>query len=189
MSVSGFVRVIIVGTMAVWLSACGGDGDTPDHETPVAAEIIEPEAPADPVPETMPVKVPPGGVVESVAEPEPETQAAIPNPPIDPRPPCGGSETCVNAGSVSAGHGGAAIEVHFDPERNDAIVRWGNALGNIMDCADGGETIAACVAVADVDPSCKEEFDRLTDLANEIAAFDAVFLTTGSPCRPEEGQP
>ena len=187
MSVSGFVRIIIVGTIAVWLSACGGGGDTPDDQPTDVVEVIEPETPTDPEPDIVPVKIPPSGVVEPVAEPEPA--AAIPNPPIDPRPPCGGSETCVNAGSVSAGHGGPAIEIHFDPERNDAIVRWGNALGEIMDCADGGETIAACVAVAEVEQSCKDEFDRLTGLANEIAAFDAVFLTVGSPCRPEEGQP
>lgn len=186
MAVSGFVRVMIVGSMAVWLTACGGGGDAPDAETPDIAEVIEPEVPPASEPEPVPVKLPQGDVQPAA---EAERPAAIPNPPIEPRPPCGGSDTCVHAGSVSGGHGEPGIELYYDSERNDAIVRWGNALGEIMDCADGGETIAACVAVAEVAQSCKDEFDRLTGLANEIAAFDAVFLTTGSPCRPEEGQP
>lgn len=191
MAASGSVRAIIIGSLAIWLTACGGGGESAEVETPEIAEVVEPVIPPAPEPDPapLPAKFPQGAVSDPELEPEAGTQAANPYPPIEPRPPCGGSETCVNAGSVSAGHGGPSIEVHFDPERNDAIVRWGNALGDIMDCADGGETIAACVSVAEVVQPCKDEFDRLTDLANEIAAFDAVFLTVGSPCRPEEGQP
>lgn len=180
------VRSGILGVIALCLSACGGSGD--EVEAPEPTELVDVETPA---PETetdvVPVKSPTQAQPEALASAD--TTAANPYPPITPRPPCGGSETCINAGSVSAGHGGPAIEIHFDPDRDDAIVRWGSALGEIMDCADGGETIAACVAVADIEQICKDEFDRLTGLANEIAAFDAVFLTAGSPCRPEEGQP
>lgn len=188
MTDTGTVRAVAAISLAIWLTACGGGGDAPDAQTPDIAEVIEPEVPpaSAPEPEPVPVKLPQGDVQPAA---EAERPAAIPNPPIEPRPPCGGSDTCVHAGSVSGGHGEPGIELYFDPERNDAIVRWGNALGEIMECADGGETIAACVAVAEVEQSCKDEFDRLTGLANEIAAFDAVFLTAGSPCRPEEGQP
>lgn len=186
MSASSFIRAVLTGLMTIWLVACGGGDDTPEIGTPDIAQELEPDLPLDSDLASAPVNAPEAGVVGPVTEPE--VQTAMVTPLIERRPPCGGSSTCVNAGSISGGHGDPGVELYFDPERNDAIVRWGNALGEMMDCADGGETIATCVGLAPVEQSCKDEFDRLVGLANELAAFDAVFLTAGSPCRPEEGQ-
>ena len=108
---------------------------------------------------------------------------------IDPTRPCGGSSTCINAGSVSLGHGEAFVQMHIDPQRNDAITRWGSVLGDIIDCVDDGRNLSACVAASGSVETCMAEFVRLAGLGGENAAFDAVFLTEGGICRPEAGQP
>tara|TARA_R110002072_G_scaffold44289_5_gene124014 strand:+ start:650 stop:1117 length:468 start_codon:yes stop_codon:yes gene_type:complete len=133
-----------------------------------------------------------GGSGDAVDPAEPPlddaaTDTASSTPPSE--RPCGGSSTCVNAGSVSLGHGEAFVQLHVDPERNDAVTRWGRSLGDIIDCVDGGQAMRACVAASDSREDCKAEFVRLADLGGEFAAFDAVFLTAGGLCRPEEGEP
>ena len=214
MAASGKIRPAIVGLLASFLIACGGGDDT--QETEIADKLPPPQieqqadigrdtalpAPVEPEETLLPGKSPD----RTEAETAPVSTAAAPAtmdpalpvpagmtvgslPTVEPRQPCGGSPTCVNAGSISGGHGAPGIEIYYDPERNDAIVRWGNALGGIVACADGGNTLGACVAAAAVEQSCKDEFVRLSGLADELAAFDAVFLTAGGPCRPEDGQP
>lgn len=185
MTVSGIVRVALIGLMASALSACGGGDDAPVDNIPDIVQ--EPDIEPALQPEPVPVSIPPPTSTEPVAEAE--IQSAITDPLIEARPPCGGSSSCVSVGTISSHNGGPGVALYIDPERNDAVVRWGNALGEIINCADSGETITACVVAAPVEQACKDEFDRLTGLANELAAFDAVFLTAGSPCRPEEGQP
>lgn len=128
-----------------------------------------------------------GGDTDDLAatSPDPQTESSVSNPDM----PCGGSPTCVNAGSVSLGHGEAFVQLHIDPERDDAITRWGNVLGDIIDCVDGGRNLNACVAASDSDDNCKAEFARLAATGGDNAAFDAVFLIEGGLCRPAEGQP
>jgi hypothetical protein len=45
------------------------------------------------------------------------------------------------------------------------------------------------VAASDASETCRGEFVRLADAGGDRAAFEAVFLTPGSPCRPEEVSP
>ena len=125
------------------------------------------------------------------SDPTPSSDEVQPanNPTETSSAPCGGSSTCVNAGSVSLGHGEAFVQLHVDPERNDAITRWGNVLGDIIDCVEGGRDMSACVSASNSEDNCKAEFARLAGLGGENAAFDAVFLTEGGLCRPQEGQP
>ena len=217
MAATGRVRLGIMGLLAVSLVACGADDDLSEGETPDAfpSVVTDPRLDVEPVSDPQmpfePELEPASGKFpdRTGTHPDPDTPVApVPDPaspePAAPdpqgmtvgtltasesRPPCGGSSTCVHAGSISGGHGEPGIEVHYDPERNDAIVRWGHALGGVISCADGGSTITACVAESPFDQSCKDEFDRLSGLADELAAFDAVFLTAGSRCRPQEGQP
>lgn len=105
------------------------------------------------------------------------------------RQPCGGSAGCEQIATIAQAHGEPAVGLYYDPDRNDAIVRWGNTLAAVMDCADGGTALDACVAGSDADETCKSEFARLTAIGGESAAFEAVFLMPGSPCRPGEDQP
>lgn len=199
MAASGRMRFGLAGLMAVVLTACSGGDDLAELETtdPIAPPVIEtqpdisqvaePQSAAEPATQPAPDKSPDRPETETPAAPQGVTVDTLAA--TESRPPCGASSTCVHAGSISGGHGEPGIEVHYDPERNDAIVRWGHALGDVIACADGGDTITACVADAPFDQSCKDEFDRLSGLADELAAFDAVFLSAGSPCRPQEGQP
>ena len=135
---------------------------------------------------------------------EPEDDAAEQGPPAESeiaaddgadasippeRQPCGGSDGCTQIATVSQAHGEPAIGLYYDPERNDAVVRWSATLAGVIDCADGGGSLGDCVADSDAEDQCKAEFDRLSALGGDAAAFDAVFLTPGSPCRPEEGAP
>ena len=130
---------------------------------------------------------------------EPDNDAPQPFPPAEvdvmadarepARQPCGGSEGCTQIATVSQAHGEPAIGLYYDPERNDAVVRWSATLAGVIDCADGGGSLGECVAASDAEDQCKAEFDRLSALGGDAAAFDAVFLTPGSPCRPEEGAP
>lgn len=125
-------------------------------------------------------------------EPDPAPQAGseIAVEATDPaRQPCGGSEGCTQIATVSQAHGEPAIGLYYDPDRNDAVVRWSATLAGVMDCADGGGALGECVAVSDAEDACKAEFDRLSAMGGDAAAFDAAFLTPGSPCRPEEGEP
>lgn len=142
------------------LAGCGG-GD-PDGEPPEPLETAETEIAAD---ETADTPVPPA------------------------RQPCGGSDNCAQIATVAQAHGEPAIGLFYDPERNDAVVRWSTTLAGMIDCADGGGALGECVTASDAGDECKAEFERLTALGGETAAFDAVFLTPGSPCRPEEGEP
>lgn len=130
---------------------------------------------------------------------EPEDDAAEQGPPAEvdvmadarepASQPCGGSDGCTQIATVSQAHGEPAIGLYFDPERNNAVVRWSATLAGVIDCADGGGSLGDCVAASDAEDQCKAEFDRLSALGGDAAAFDAVFLTPGSPCRPEEGAP
>ena len=123
--------------------------------------------------------------------PDPPADSEIAaNPAVPPaRQPCGGSDGCTQIATVSQAHGEPAIGLYYDPERNDAIVRWSATLAGVIDCADGGGSLGECVAASDAEDQCKAEFGRLSALGGDAAAFDAVFLTPGSPCRPEEGAP
>lgn len=129
-----------------------------------------------------------GGDAPDPAQPsDPEIAVDSPAPPA--RQPCGGSEGCTQIATVSQAHGEPAIGLYYDPDRNDAVVRWSATLAGVIDCADGGGALGECVAASDADDACKGEFDRLSAMGGDAAAFDAVFLTPGSPCRPEEGEP
>ncbi len=198
MAITGRIRVALTGLLAVSLAACSAGDEVSEMDPPA-----EPASPAtdgtlvatpasEPEIEPAPVAPEPGSAAPVLPQSTPPDQRGRTVDTLsgsEPRPPCGGSSTCVHAGSISGGHGAPGIDVHYDPERNDAITRWGNALGDLIACADSGNTITACVAEAPFEQSCKDEFERLSHLADELAAFDAVFLTAGSPCRPEEGQP
>ena len=134
-----------------------------------------------------------GGRDEPDPAPHAESEIAaedVANTPASPaRQPCGGSEGCSQLATVAQAHGEPAIGLYFDPDRNDAVVRWSATLAGVIDCADGGGALGECVAASDADEACKTEFDRLSAMGGDAAAFDAVFLTPGSPCRPEEGAP
>ena len=216
MAASGIIRSALTGLLAAFLVACGSGDDASEDDTPEIesadvspfpgtelpsgrAQLPSPQVPVEPELEPAPGKFP--APVETGAAPDTESTPDMEATPAsegltvetlrtrDARPPCGGSATCQNAGSISGGAGQPAVDIFYDPERDDAIVRWGNALGGVIACADGGDTITACVDAAPFEQSCKDEFDRLSALADELAAFDAVFLTAESPCRPQEGQP
>ncbi|MEN0653984.1 MULTISPECIES: hypothetical protein [Hyphobacterium] len=123
-------------------------------------------------------------------DPAPQAGSGIAVEVTDPaRQPCGGSARCTQIATVAQAHGEPAIGLHYDPGRNDAVVRWSATLAGVIDCADGGGVLGECVAASDAEDQCKAEFDRLSALGGDAAAFDAVFLTPGSPCRPEEGEP
>ena len=205
---SGGARPGLAGLLAVVVVACGSGDDTQAVDSadalPTPGADLQPEIEEFPAPQISPVAAPspsagmepdpiqaeeghaPAPTRETIPPTEGMTANTLATRPA--RPPCGGSSTCENAGSISGGHGQPTVEIYYDPERDDAIVRWGRALGGIIACADNGDTITTCVAAAPVEQSCKDEFDRLVGLANELAAFDAVFLTAGSPCRPQEGE-
>lgn len=173
-------RLVFVGGLAIWLAGCGG-GETPD-----APETAEPDSPVieTPRPDVQPVKTP----RPPDREDDPQT-ADTPREGLIRRQPCNGSETCERLGAVSVGHGEAGIEVYFDPERDDAITRWSRTIGAVIACVDGGRDLGGCVAASDANETCRGEFVRLADAGGDRAAFEAVFLTPGSPCRPEEVSP
>lgn len=167
------IRRILVGAFAVLLASCGGSEDVPEEATDTA----ETELPEAPPPDVQPVKSP--------QPPEPEPGATSREGLIE-REPCDGSQTCVSLGSVSVGHGSPGIDVYFDPERDDEITRWSATLGGVINCVEAGQDLGGCVASSDASETCRSEFVRLSDAGGDRAAFEAVFLTPGSPCRPEE---
>lgn len=167
----------VTATISLILAACGGN--TPDEPVDNIESRSEPTvqapAPADPDPDPGPDPVVSG----------PETGNAYGQLS---RAPCNGSSTCENVATLSVGHGPAGVELFYDPQRDDAIVRWGAMLSGVISCVDQGGELDSCVDATDAPDFCKSEFRRLTDAADARAAFDAVFLTRGSPCRPEEDQ-
>lgn len=212
MAASGVIRPALTGLLAAFLVSCGSgdeasEDDAPEIESadvspfpgtempPDLAPLPRPQVPLEPALEPASDKSPDPVGTGALSIPDTEATPASDGMTVETlstqaaRPPCGGSTTCQNAGSISGAHGQPAIDIYYDPERNDAIVRWGSALSGVIACADEGDTITACVGAAPFEQSCKDEFDRLSALADELAAFDAVFLTEGSPCRPQEGQP
>jgi len=175
-----WIRAGLAGAMMLGLAACGGGGETPAPE-----ETAQLETPDDAAPAPPPVKTP---QPETLETPEPADPANRPG--LTRRAPCGGSETCEMLGEVSVGHGAPGVQIYFDPERDDAIVQWSRTLSGVIDCVESGDDLGACVAASDAAEMCKTEFVRLADAADDRAAFEAVFLTPGSPCRPaEEVQP
>ena len=168
-------RLAGMASLAIWLTGCGG-GETPDVPEPAEPDPIVAEIPQ---PEAQPPKTP------RAPDPEPET-ASAPREGLIRRQPCDGSETCERLGAVSVGHGEAGIEVYFDPHRDDEITRWSRTIGGVISCVDGGRDLGGCVAASDASETCRSEFVRLADAGGDRAAFEAVFLTPGSPCRPDE---
>lgn len=172
-----------VGILALGLGlmGCGASEQTEPEPVvdPIETETVQPEEASSS--ETVPAG--PASDPQSVPSDDPDFD------PYDGWQPCGGSAGCEHVATISAPHGGPVLQVFYDPDRRDAITRWGDMLAAVMGCVEQGGTLTQCVSSADAPDLCKTEYDRIVGLSDEATAFEVVFLTQGSPCRPVEGQP
>jgi hypothetical protein len=79
--------------------------------------------------------------------------------------------------------------LQVNPNVDDPIAQWGLCLDEVMTCLEAGGAAMDCADTAATCPAlCAQEFraraEGLSEESQRIAAFEAVFVQPGAPCRP-----
>jgi hypothetical protein len=87
------------------------------------------------------------------------------------------------------GHFQGTLRLRVNPAVDDPVAQWGDCLESVLVCYEADGALAACVAQAQCPPDCKTLFAEAAagaaDDEARVAAFEAVFVGAGAPCRPE----
>ncbi|HRD45634.1 MAG TPA: hypothetical protein PLF78_04030 [Caulobacter sp.] len=91
------------------------------------------------------------------------------------------------------GHGDLpAMMLERDPSPDPALVAWANCLQTVTTCLDGGGEVRRCATAEACGANCVASLKgALTDArgrAEELDAFERVFINPGAVCRPSAGK-
>jgi hypothetical protein len=98
---------------------------------------------------------------------------------------------CEVIASEDFGHAGS-VTVSFNPEVDDPIAKWGDCLESFKACITDGGAALACSEQSACPETCRDDFeaqiDGVSDLAEQLAAFEATYINGDAPCRPTGGE-
>ncbi len=96
------------------------------------------------------------------------------------------TDQCIPILTAESQHGGEFV-LYANPADDSARAQWGRCFAAVMACWTPDAELAPCTAAATACPQpCRDEFVRRGGdgaLAQQIAAFEQVFLDDDAPCR------